>query len=291
MRSFTALINPISGGGHAHEVLAPIARALRAKGATITIAETTSREHAIELAAKAAGQGDVVVAVGGDGLARDAAGGVVPTGGTLAIVPAGRGNDLARKLGLPAGPAELARLLLDEPARAIDVLDANGVIVPGNVYVGIDSVSTAIINGNRWMPGRLLYRLAPAFALLRWKPVGYTLQVDGEEHTVQANTVVIANSGTYGHGLRIVPDAVVDDGLLDVLSVGEGPRNAIVKFMGEAKTGAHVHRAEVSVRTAREITLHTDRPVPLCADGDEIGTLPVTVRVRPGALNIIAARS
>lgn len=288
MRSFTALINPISGGGHAHQVLAPIAQLLRARGAEVTVQETTSAAHATELAASAAEQGEVVLAVGGDGLARDAAAGVVPAGGTLAIVPAGRGNDLARKLGLPSGARDLADLLLDGSVRAIDVLEANGVIVPGNVYAGIDSVATVIINGNRRVPGLLLYRLAPVYAFLRWKPVGYTLVVDGEQRSVRANMVVIANSGTYGHGLRIVPDAVVDDGLLDVLVVGEGPRGAIVKFMNEAKAGAHVHRAEVTVSTGREVTLHTDRRVPLCADGDEIGTLPLTVRVRPAALNVIA---
>lgn len=288
MRSYTALLNPISGGGHATEVLAPIAEVLRDAGAAVTVHATRGAEHAIELAARAAGQGDVVLAVGGDGLVRDAAGGVVPAGGTLGIVPAGRGNDLGRALGLPTDPAGLARLLLDGPVRPIDVLEANGVLVPGNVYVGIDSAATVIINGNRWMPGLLLYRLAPVLAYLRWKPAGYTVTCDGDAREVRANTVVIANSGAYGHGLRIVPSAVLDDGKLDVMVVGEGPRGAIVKFMNEAKTGTHVHRPEVSVRTAREVTLRTDREVPLCADGDEIGHLPVTVHLRPGALNVIA---
>lgn len=288
-RSFTALVNPIAGGGRAAERWAPLAERIRAAGADVRVERTRNREHAVELATTAAARGDVVVAVGGDGLARDVAGGVVAAGGTMAIVPAGRGNDLARTLGLPADQAALAALLLDGPVRALDVLDAGGVVVPGNVYAGIDSVANAMINGSRWIPGALLYRLAPVRAIATWRPATYTLTVDGVTRSVLGHTVVLANSGAYGHGLRIVPPAVMDDGLLDVMVVGNGPRRAVVRFMREAKGGTHVTRPEVSLCTAREVTIDADRPLPVCGDGDQLAELPVTVRVRPGALNILAA--
>ncbi|WP_020496039.1 diacylglycerol/lipid kinase family protein [Sciscionella marina] len=287
MREFTALINPVSGGGEAAARLRPVLAALRALGSEVVLERTRSAAHASELAFEAAGNGRVVLAVGGDGLVRDAAGAVVRAGGTLGIVPAGRGNDFARTLGLPAEPDRLAALLHEGAVRELDVLDADGVIVPGNVYAGIDSKASVLINANRWVPAALLYRIAPVLAFLRWKPAEYTLEIDGEQLRARANTVVLANSGAYGHGLRIVPPAVLDDGRADVLVVGEGPRSAIVRFMREAKTGSHVRRPEVSLRTAREIRMRVDRPVPLCADGDVIGELPVTVRLRPGALRVI----
>ncbi len=290
MRRYTALINPVAGGGHAGTLWDPVAGLLRAAGATVRIEQTSSSAHAVELAATAAGRGEVVIAVGGDGLVRDAAGGVVASAGALGIVPAGRGNDLAHTLDIPDDPAALARILLDGPTRRIDVLDVDGVIVPGNVYVGIDSLATRIINNSRWVPALMLYRLAPVRAVLSWKPPIYTVVADGQSRQVRAHTVVIANSGAYGHGLRIVPPAVVDDGLLDVMVVGAGPRRMIVTFMSEAKKGTHVHRPEVDLRTAREVVIDADGSVPVCADGDEIGTLPVTVKVRPGALTVIAPR-
>ena len=224
-----------------------VAVSLRAAGATVGTAPTRSREHAVALARAAAGRGDVAVAVGGDGLVRDVAGGTVAGAGTMAIVPAGRGNDLAATLEIPCEPAALARMLLDAPVRALDVLDVSGVIAPGNVYVGVDSVATRIINANRWVPPLLLYRLAGVLAIARWRSATFTVIADGVRREVKAHSVVLANSGAYGHGLRIVPPAVMDDGQLDVMVVGEGPRRAIVSFMAEAKVGAHVHRPEVEL--------------------------------------------
>lgn len=288
MRTFTALLNPISGTGATARLWEPVAQRLREAGAKVKVVETRSSAHAVELAADAAAAGDIVVAVGGDGLLRDAAGGVVAVDGVLGIVPAGRGNDLARTLGLPTEPAGLAKLLLRGPAMGIDVLEANGVVVPGNVYVGIDALSTTIINNTRWLPGLLAYRLAPVRAILKWRSPTYSVVADGKATSAKAFTVIVANSGAYGHGLRIVPPAVLDDGLLDVMIVGDGPKRAIAAFMSEAKSGQHVLRPEVQLNTAREVTIDADQAVPLCADGDEIGSLPVTVRVLPKALTVIA---
>jgi diacylglycerol kinase (ATP) len=288
MRSFTALVNPISGGGRAAKCWAPLAGRIGNAGASVRVEITRSRDHAIELAMAAAADGDVVVAVGGDGLVRDIAGVAVAAGGILGIVPAGRGNDLAHALRLPATVDGLARLLLEGPAKTIDVLDINGTIVPGNVYAGIDSVANRIINDSRWMPGALLYRLAPIRAIATWKAATYTVCADSVTTTVRAHTVVLANSGVYGHGLQIVPPAKLDDGLLDVMIVGDRPRRAVVSFMREAAHGAHINRPDVWMSTAHEVTLSADRPLPVCGDGDELAPLPVTVRLRPGALQILA---
>jgi diacylglycerol kinase (ATP) len=288
MRSFTALVNPISGGGRAAKSWAPLAVRIAGSGARVRVEVTRSRDHAIELAMAATADGDVVVAVGGDGLVRDVAGAAVASGGTLGIVPAGRGNDLARALRLPSTVDGLATLLLEGPAKAIDVLDINGTIVPGNVYAGIDSVANRIINNSQWVPSMLLYRLAPIRAIATWKAATYTVRTDGVTTRVKAHMVVLANSGAYGHGLQVVPPAKLDDGLLDVMIVGDSPRRAVVSFMREAEHGTHINRPEVSLSTAREVTLSADRPLPVCGDGDALAHLPVTVRLRPGALQILA---
>lgn len=287
-RTYTALVNPISGGGTAWQYWQPVAERLEAAGATVHSTRTAGRDDAVARAEQAAAAGHVVVAVGGDGLVRDVAGGVVAAGGTLAIAPAGRGNDLAKALSVPREPAALAELLLHTPARALDVAEVNGVVAPGNVYVGIDSLATRVINANRWMPALLLYRLAPVRAIIDWRSVRYRLVVDGEAQQLTGHTVIVANSGAYGHGLRIVPSAVPDDGLLDLLTVGDGPRRQVVSFMNEVEGGTHVDRPEVAVRRVRTVTIDADRPVPVCVDGDEVAQLPATVRIRPAALNCLA---
>ena len=287
MRSFTALVNPISGGGKAAEKWAPLAARINAAGADVRVELTRGREHAVESARAAAAEGRVVVAVGGDGLVRDVAEGVAKSGGVMGIVPAGRGNDLARSLGFPTNVAALSDLLLDGADAPCDVIEMGDTIVIGNVYCGIDSVSNAMINNNRWLPPRVVYRLAPVRAVVTWRAPRFTLTVDGERSSVRAHMVVVGNSGAYGHGLRIVPSARVDDGHLDVLVVGNGPRRAIASFMREAQRGTHVNRPDVSVRTAHDITIEADRAVPVCGDGEELASLPVSMRIRTDLLRLI----
>ncbi|TAM90239.1 MAG: diacylglycerol kinase family lipid kinase [Jatrophihabitans sp.] len=286
-RAFTALVNPIAGGGRAAQRWAPLAGRLAAAGAEVRVEVTRGRDHAIDLAREACEQGRIAVAVGGDGLVRDVAAGAVAGGGAMAIVPAGRGNDQARRLALPTDDAGLAAVLLRGEPRPVDVIEAAGQIVPGNVYAGIDSVATGIINRSRRLPALLAYRIAPIRAIARWRPAHYRLTLDGRTLEFAAHTVVVANSGAYGHGLTIVPPARLTDGLLHVLVVGAGPRRQVVQFMAQARRGTHLARAEVSVHTAREVTIEADRPIPVGADGDDLGTVPVTARVREGALSLI----
>ena len=288
MRQFTALVNPISGGGKAAEKWAPLAARISDAGADVRVELTRSRDHGVEAARAAAADGRVVVAVGGDGLVRDVAEGVVAGGGVMGIVPAGRGNDLARALGFPSDVTALSELLMHGTAAPCDVIElGTNHIVVGNVYCGLDSVSNAIINRNRWLPPKVIYRLAPVRAIVTWKAPRFTLTLDGSPLTVDAHMVVIGNSGAYGHGLNIVPSARIDDGVLDVLVVRKGPKRAVASFMRDAQRGTHVARPEVSVHTAREITIAADRPVPVCGDGEELASLPVTARVNAAALQLI----
>jgi len=286
-RAFTALVNPIAGGGKAVEKWAPLAAKISSAGADVRVELTRRKEHGIEAAREAAAEGRVVVAVGGDGLVRDVAEGVASVGGTLGVVPAGRGNDMSRALNLPADHAGLADLLLNATPTPMDVIDVDGVIVPGNVYCGIDSVTNVVLNENRWIPGALLYRLAPVRVIATWRAPTFTLTIDGERRVVTAHSVVVGNSGRYGRGLQIVPSARLDDGLLDVLIVKDGPRRAVVSFMNEAKQGTHVNRPEVEVVSAREITIESDRPLPVGGDGETLQTTPAHMRIRPAALWVL----
>jgi YegS/Rv2252/BmrU family lipid kinase len=287
-RAFTALVNPISGRRAAERAWEPVAELLREAGADVDTVVTRSARHAGEASTLAAREGRIVVAVGGDGMVRDVAGGVVGEG-TMAIVPGGRGNDFAHRLGVPDDTEGLASMLLTGRVWDIDVLEAGGVVVPGNLYVGVDSRATRIINRLRRVPAIVAYRAGGPLAMLTWRPPSFTITLDDGTRVVRAHSVVAANSGWYGHGLKIVPSAEVDDGLIDVMVVstdGLGRRH-MAAYMNEAKTGRHVERAAVEVLRTTSLTLSADAPVPLCMDGDEIGTLPVTVRLRAGALRVV----
>lgn len=286
MRTYTAVVNP-KAGGDASAALLPVAAVLLDSGCAVTTEFSRSMDHAQDLARAAADRGDVVIAVGGDGMVGGIAGAVVAAGGVLGIVAAGRGNDFARQLGMPNDPVELARLLLDADPSAVDVIDAGGTIVLGSVYAGIDSVANAIANRSRFVPHRLVYQAAALRAIVSWHPVNFDVDVDGERHQFRGYNIVAANSGFYGNGLHIAPDAAVDDGLLDVVAFEHMPKRRFAKVMGEVAEGAHVRRPEVTVLRGRAVRIAADRDIPAYGDGEVLGDLPVTVHLRSGALRLL----
>ena len=293
-RSFTAIVNPSAGGPGKgpSAALLRLTRLLREGGAEVDIAYSDGLRHAAELARAAAELGRVALTVGGDGMAGAVGGALAGTSATLGIVPAGRGNDFARQLGLPTDPAELARLLLTGRPQAVDAIAANGVPVLGSVYTGVDALANHYANRSRLLGGSAPYYVGALRAVAAWRPVGYRITVDGVTHERHGFTVVAANSGYYGHGCRIAPHARVDDGLLDVVILNRSSRLLFFQVMRELPEGRHVRRPQVEVLRGRRVRIEQiapdGRPLRYGADGELPGTLPVTAEVMPGALRVLA---
>jgi YegS/Rv2252/BmrU family lipid kinase len=292
MRSFTAVVNPAAGSDPSARLI-PVARRLREAGAEVAVEYSRSLEHAGDLARDAAKKGHVVIAAGGDGMVGGLAGALAGGDAVLGILPAGRGNDFARQLGLPDDPERLADLLLSAEPTTIDAIevtsdDGTSHVVAGSVYGGVDSVANAHINRLTRLPGPLAYYLGPLRAIATWRPVEYRITVDGRTQEERGYTVVAANSGYYGYGLHVAPDASVSDGLLDIVIIRHAPRRLFFSVMRELPHGTHVRRPEIEVLRGREVRVEADREIPYGADGELLGTLPATIRVLPGALRVIA---
>ncbi|MFC8015815.1 diacylglycerol/lipid kinase family protein [Streptomyces cinereoruber] len=293
MRQFTAVVNPTAGGSSGVAALIPLARSLRQEGARLDTVYSRSLEHARELAHRAGGRGDVVLAVGGDGMAGCVGGALSGTDTLFGLVPAGRGNDFARALGLPADAPSLARTLLDGEPRAVDTIEVESAAhartsVLGSVYAGIDAIANRHANASRLLRGAASYYAGGLRAVLAWKPAAYRVTVDGVVHERTGYTVVAANSGFYGFGRNIAPDARLDDGVLDVVVITHTSKRHFFAVMNELKTGAHVRRPQVEILRGREIRIEADRALPYGADGEVDSVLPVTVRVQPKALRVLA---
>ena len=288
MRSFHFLVNPVSGGGKAPAAVLPVARLLRDAGADVEVTYSRGPDECAALVAGSAAAGRVVVAAGGDGMVSSLVGAVVAADAVLGIVPAGRGNDFARQLGLDAEPASVARVLLEAPERRVDVIDVAGAVVAGSVYAGVDSVASQVVERVRFLPGRLQYPYAAVRALATYQPAAYSIIVDGVLHRHRAATVVVANSGYYGSGMHIAPEASVEDGLLEVVVICAASRWSLIRSMPKVYDGSHVGLDQVFVLRGREVTLSADRGVAAYADGEPLATLPVTARVLPAALRVLA---
>lgn len=298
VRSFRMLVNPTSGGGRAPAALVPVARILRDAGHRVEVTWSSSVAAVPDLVARAVEAGEVVVSVGGDGMVASLVGPVADLrhrGGVLGLVPAGRGNDFARMLGIGPGAEQAARRLLTAEPRAVDLIDCGGTTVAGSVYAGIDSDAALMVARMTRMPRALQYPWAGLRAMLRYRPRHFRLVIDGETHEFDAGMVVVANSQYYGKGMRVAPDAVLDDGELDVVVVGALGKLELVTKMVRVYTGTHVRDPGVHVLRAREVSISVDgdSPLPIGGDGEDLGTLPgldeppLRVAVRARALHVL----
>jgi diacylglycerol kinase (ATP) len=289
MRSYTAVVNPAAGGDAAARLI-PVARLLREAGAEVAVEYSRSLEHAAELARTAAGRGDAVVAVGGDGMVGCLAGALSGSEAVLGILPAGRGNDFARQLALPSDPEGIAAVLLKSDHQRIDLVEveAEGLtkVIAGSVYMGVDAVANQHINRSK-LPGSLAYYVGPLRAVAGWKATNYRIVVDGTVHEERGFSVVAANSGYYGYGRHVAPDAAVDDGLLDIVIIRHAPKRLFFAVMRDMANGTHVRRPQIEVLRGREVRIEADRVLPFGADGELLGELPVTARIVPAALSVL----
>jgi YegS/Rv2252/BmrU family lipid kinase len=285
-RDVHLIVNPSAGAGRAARLLPDVEAALRAHGLAFRVDRTTSIEHARELARAARDAGAVAAAMGGDGLA-GAVAGELGGDGLMALLPGGRGNDLARKLGIGHDPVAAVDILAAGRERRIDVAEAGGRIYVGILSAGFDSEVNEIANSTRLPLGTLVYAYGALRALWGWRPARWNVTIDGTEHAFSGYAVAVANSGVFGGGMWLVPDAELDDGLLDVAFTGHRPKGAYLRGLTKVFKGAHVNEPGFEILRGREITLGADRAFTAYADGDPIVDLPATVRVLPGALRVI----
>ncbi|MGO9751027.1 MAG: diacylglycerol/lipid kinase family protein [Solirubrobacteraceae bacterium] len=281
------IVNPSAGGGRAGRVLPEVELALASHGLDFHVERTRSIEHARELALAAHQSAETAVAFGGDGLVRALASVLKNTSGVLGVLPGGRGNDFARVLGIPPQPAAACAVLARGTVRALDLGQAGSESFVSIASCGYDSTANRIANETRLFHGNFVYTYAGLRALLSWRPARFELTLDGERRTLIAITVAVANSSTYGGGMRLAPDARLDDGLLDVVLIADASRFEFLRSLPKVFKGTHVLLPNVEVVRAREIEVRADRPFTMYADGDPIADLPVRLSCLPGAINVI----
>ncbi|MEA2296579.1 MAG: hypothetical protein QOE86_4218 [Solirubrobacteraceae bacterium] len=287
-RDVCLIVNPHAGGGRAAKRLPDVEAALRARGMRFRVERTSSMEHAREVAREARTAGETVAAMGGDGLTGAVAGELQGTDSPLAIVPGGRGNDFARKLGIPTDPAAAVGVIADGSTRTVDVAQAGGRTYLGIASAGFDSDVQVIANGTRLDLGNAVYVYGTLRALRTWRPADWTVTLDGETREFRGYSVAVANSGMFGGGMQLVPGARLDDGLLDVVLTAESSRAHFLACLPKVFKGTHVTDPALTFLQAREVAFHADRPFTAFADGDPIADLPATIRVVPRALRVLA---
>ncbi|HWW68031.1 MAG TPA: diacylglycerol kinase family protein [Solirubrobacterales bacterium] len=281
------LVNPSSGGGKALKLLPRVEQELDARRLAFRVQRTRDLEHGVEQALRAVEAGEVPVVMSGDGLVGAVGGAMAGSETPLGIVPGGRGNDLARVLGIPEEPAGAVKVLAAGHSRRIDVGEANGERFLGIVSVGFDSEANRLANETHFLRGNLVYAYAALRTLLGWKAARFTVRVDGERVRFTGYSVSVANSRAFGGGMYIAPDAELDDGEFDIVTVGEVGKLRFVGNLPKVFKGTHVEEDEVRVFRAPHLELTASRPFPVYADGEHLTDLPASLRVLPKALSVL----
>ncbi len=234
-----------------------------------------------------------VVLVGGDGTVHAAAPACAAGGPELALIPAGRANNLAHALGVPLELDAAVRLAVLGDARAVDLIAVDGAagrtIAVEGVSVGFLAQARARYHAsNSAHPMAAL--LAGIEALAAFHPLDVRLSVRGDERILHVAQLFVANLPLYLDGLPVAPGADPRDGLLDLVALAAPGRRAIPAMLWHLRRGTHLGRPDVHTRRVAELRLSTGGASPVIADSEDVGPGPVGIRVLPGAMRLVTGR-
>lgn len=295
LRLVTVVCNERSGGGRAGRVLPKVVRRLQEglADAELHVVISTSYEQARDLtraAALAARPGDVVAVMGGDGMAHLGLNACAGTEATLAVIPAGTGNDFARGAGIPRAIPAAVEALVRGRTRRLDLTRLTNAV--GSYYVGAvvssgyDARVNRATNDIRLRFGPLSYGYIALRELANFEPLTYRLVVDGQPRELRAMMVAVANMGVFGGGMKIAPDADPSDGVMDITLIHEASRAKLLRLLPQVYTGGFIKDPVVELLRARRVEIDGDGLF-LMGDGEELGEVPAVAECVPGVLSVV----
>ncbi len=304
------LLNPAAGRGRAAARLARLRVLASAAGAGLAVSR--SGADIAEQARRAAADGvERLVVAGGDGTLHQAVQGLAGTACALGIVPLGTGNDLAGALGIPADLEAATARALGGPVRRLDLAHCaadpaspapslgapepprtGGTVSVSYLGAGFDSAVTRYANEVRWLRGPMVYLYAVLHTLVTFRAPGLRVEHDAGTFDGRAMFAVAANLPRFGGGMRIAPDALPDDGLLDLVIVREIPRRTLLAVFPRVYRGTHVNHPAVQIVRTRHAAITFDREVTLYGGGEPVAThaagRPYRIEVLPASLAVVA---
>jgi diacylglycerol kinase (ATP) len=270
------------------EVVDGARRLLRSTGARVDVHLTSTIDELGELLSEA---GRRVVLLGGDGSLHAAANlpGPKPE---LALLPAGRANNVARSLGVPTDLSAAARLAVAGATRPLDLIAARTAtrryLVVEGVSAGFHALARADYHGSNSSDVGAAVR-AGIGAVARFKPLVVGLEVDGEFQVLRIGQLFAANLPLFGPGLHVAPGADPADGLIDVVAIDVAGRRSLIPLASRLRRGDHLGRPGVTRVSARKIRIATGGRSPIIADTTNLGSGTVELTVLPSALEIVGA--
>jgi len=286
------LANPTAAGGRARRLLPSVIEVLRRQAATIECVEAATADELAAAARDATRAGyDRVLVAGGDGTVHIVLNELRGSESALGVLPLGHGNDLARALGVPLDPSEAAEFLLRAPVAPMDLGRVGDRVFATVAAVGLDAeTNRRARTWGPWPRGHLRYFFAGLRTLLSYVPYRFNLVTDSEEFNGEAMWVAVANAPCYGGGIRIAPEASLDDGLLDVCVIERISAPALLALYPALMRGGHLRARPVRYFRCARAQFRAPVGPELHADGEPITRLPAEVVVEPEAVKVVRRR-
>jgi len=284
------LLNPASGRGTGRANLDRI-RVLASKlGAGLCVSRKVS--DLAEQARRAAEDGvERLLVAGGDGTMHHAVQGLAGTSCALGVIPLGSGNDLAGTLGIPPDLGAAVDRAIHGEIRRIDLVRVGETFSVSYAGVGFDSEVTRYANETKILRGPLIYFYAVIHTLITFVPPRMRIVHDAGEFEGRVMFTVVNNLPRFGGGMRIAPEARIDDGLLDLVIVKEVPKPVLLSIFPKVYNGRHVGHPAVQIIRTRRAEITIDRTMTMYGGGEPLRTVeagePVMVEVVPGGLGIV----
>jgi diacylglycerol kinase (ATP) len=287
-REIALLTNPTAGKGRGARARDVALSRLRSAGITVRDLEGRDPDEALDLARQCVADGvESLVVVGGDGMVHLGVQAVASTGTSLGIIPAGTGNDVARYFDLPRkDPGAAADRVVAGQTRVVDLARSGTLHYMTVLCAGFDAIVNERANRMTWPKGQMRYNIATLAELRTFKPLPYTLDLDGETLTLDAMMVSVGNGPSFGGGLRITEGALLDDGMLDVVIIKPMSKMALVTTYPKLFKGTHTTHPQYEHHRVRSVTVAAPGIISY-ADGERFGALPLTIECAPGALTVL----
>lgn len=283
---FLLLVNPTSGGGKGRKQGRIVRNYLTSRSLDFLDISADNYESALTSLASSitkVSHLEAVIVVGGDGMAHLAIQILAKTSIPLILIPAGTGNDFARSLGIPlSDPISILDRARQTKAAPIDLGVVNGRYFCEVLSTGFDSVVNERANRIRLISGRSKYNLAILLELPLFRPKRYFFKVDETSFEIDAMLIAIANGASYGGGMRVCPDAKLDDGRFDLMILEPVSKIEFLRVFPRVFSGSHIDHPRV--RIMRGATVEVRAEAVAYADGERIGQLPIRAEISPNAL-------
>ncbi|NPV79884.1 MAG: diacylglycerol kinase family lipid kinase [Firmicutes bacterium] len=287
---FLVILNPRAGRGRARRVMPVVRKTLSDLKVSFDLRLTRGPGDATRLASEAVSSGyDVVVAAGGDGTVNEVANGIIGSNVILGVIPCGTGNDFSIGLDIPRDPAKACQLLMTGRIAHLDVGRVLDRFFVSSVGVGFDA--TVARQANQSIPllrGPVVYVLALLRVLFTYKAPRIKVKLDHKELSLESLLVAVTNAPTYGGGMKITPDAIMDDGMFEVCVIEKMRSLETLFALPKVFTGTHVKVPKVKIYRASEVMIEADRPIYLHMDGEIASTSRFHFQIKKQALAVIS---